>query len=110
LEDHDMTVIPKLTRRHPYPVKRSRTIAETAPTVRRAPAVDGSEGTTWRFLKCRYCGCTDHNPCQTDLGPCCWVVQPTHKRDGVCSAPKCVLAFDRDKKQARRATRSAAEV
>jgi hypothetical protein len=59
--------------------------------------------------RCRYCGCTESLACSTDSGPCSWILAPilrsnryTKKRDGVCSNPKCVLAFNRDKKAAKR--------
>lgn len=46
---------------------------------------------------CRYCGCTAARACQTDDGPCRWIIRPTKLHPGVCSSSNCLLAFDRDR-------------
>lgn len=47
--------------------------------------------------ECRYCGCTELEPCATsdDIGEfcCSWFKQPDHSGLGVCSAPVCVQAY-----------------
>jgi ParB family chromosome partitioning protein len=56
---------------------------------------------------CRYCGCTEAMPCGTSEGPCAWLVKPKKKGKGfifgVCSAPKCALTFQKDKRAEKRA-------
>lgn len=60
-------------------------------------------------LACRFCGCTEITACLTDLGPCHWILTPHRAKrghaaqPGVCSNPKCVLAFEREKRRERRA-------
>jgi ParB family chromosome partitioning protein len=55
---------------------------------------------------CRYCGCTESTPCLTDGEPCGWLVKPKKRGKnyiaGVCSAPKCALAFQKDKRSEKR--------
>lgn len=57
---------------------------------------------------CRFCHCSERMPCETDDGPCYWLVQPTKRRAGVCSAPKCATAFRREKIAARREAKASA--
>lgn len=35
---------------------------------------------------CKFCGCTDVTPCNTEMGNCCWV----DEEQTVCSARPCV--------------------
>lgn len=53
---------------------------------------------------CRYCGCTEEQPCQVppfgDDDTCCWL--PGTDRT-VCSAPGCVIAWHRAQKLAKAA-------
>jgi ParB family chromosome partitioning protein len=61
---------------------------------------------------CKFCGCTEAAACVTDQGPCSWLVKPRKLRGkkeyraGVCSNPKCVLALDQEKKEAKRAAKT----
>jgi hypothetical protein len=47
--------------------------------------------------QCRYCKCTEDDPCKTPGGnECGWV---TAKKDR-CSAPGCLVAFDAERRRA----------
>jgi hypothetical protein len=48
---------------------------------------------------CRYCGCTESNPCTTETGePCAWFDNDRT----VCTAPGCIGQFHVDDWNARR--------